>query len=73
MMQGDDIRNQRQEAEKCALDADPQRIQILALWVIAEQLSELRAIAATFQEALQTGFGESNGYIRIQSEKGDRS
>jgi hypothetical protein len=70
MMQGDDIQKQRIQAEE-NYEKTPtfERHGALALWVIAEQLFEIRAIAATFQEALQTGFGERNGYIRTKEEK----
>ena len=46
MMTGDDIRNQRQQAQKFAIAAgtyDLPAQQVLVLWVIAEQLYEIRA------------------------------
>ncbi len=45
MMQGDDIRNHRQLAEKDFAQADVNEAHTnLALWTIAEQLYEVRAL-----------------------------
>jgi hypothetical protein len=70
MMQGDDIQKQRQQAEE-NYERNPtfERHGALAFWVIAEQLYELRTIAGLFEEALQKGFGERSGYIRIRQEE----
>lgn len=63
MMTGDDIRNQRQIAEKLARDGDAS----LALWVIAEQLYEISHHLAAFREVIDPASGENfPAYIRTK-------
>ncbi len=68
MMNGDDIRNLRAEVEKTHdFNPSPELKQLLAFWVIAEQLFEIRSSLETFLDVVDPSSSENfPGYIRVR-------